>query len=238
MALIDNLVSYWKMDEVSGNRADSHGSNTLTDVNTVGSTTGIINNGADFIAANTERLTRSAQTWGISNASSVSLWAFTDNLAANPRVVQFGTGGANTSSITILFQNVSTGFFYVDLRSSSGSTGKIYKFLPASVSSLRHYVYTWDGTDFILYENGSAVTPTKDSDGALSMTDSSRALAIGSTTAGTAPLDGTVDEVGLWSRALSASEVSELYNGGAGLAYPFSAGAAPTPTLMMLGVGS
>lgn len=32
---------------------------------------------------------------------------------------------------------------------------------------------------------------------------------------------GYVDEYGIWNRSLTASEISDLYNGGAGLAYPF-----------------
>ena len=48
MALTDNLVSYWKLDESSGNAADSVGSNTLTNTNTVTYSAGKINNGADF----------------------------------------------------------------------------------------------------------------------------------------------------------------------------------------------
>ncbi len=37
-------------------------------------------------------------------------------------------------------------------------------------------------------------------------------------------MDGIVDEVGLWSRALTIAEVTALYNAGAGLAYPFDGG--------------
>ena len=33
--------------------------------------------------------------------------------------------------------------------------------------------------------------------------------------------DGLIDEVGVWNRALSGSEVAELYNGGSGDPYPF-----------------
>ena len=43
------LVSYWALDETSGTRYDSHGSNDLTDNNTVGYTTGVQGNAADFI---------------------------------------------------------------------------------------------------------------------------------------------------------------------------------------------
>ncbi len=40
MALTDSLVAMWRLEESSGNRSDSQGSNTLTDTNTVGSGTG------------------------------------------------------------------------------------------------------------------------------------------------------------------------------------------------------
>lgn len=36
---------------------------------------------------------------------------------------------------------------------------------------------------------------------------------------------GSIDEFGVWSRVLTAGEVTALYNAGAGLAYPFSTGA-------------
>ncbi|MGD9725212.1 MAG: tail fiber domain-containing protein [Nitrospiraceae bacterium] len=56
-ALYTNLIAYWKLDEVSGNRADSKGSNTLTDTNTVTSIAGKQSNAAVFTKANSEYLT-------------------------------------------------------------------------------------------------------------------------------------------------------------------------------------
>jgi len=54
------LVSFWKLDEASGSRADSHGSNTLTDNNTVGQGASITaapySTAADMVAANSEFL--------------------------------------------------------------------------------------------------------------------------------------------------------------------------------------
>ena len=56
-AIIDDLISYWKLDETGGTREDIHGPNDLTDNNTVGNIDpGIISLGADFIAANSEYL--------------------------------------------------------------------------------------------------------------------------------------------------------------------------------------
>lgn len=56
--LYNSLVAFWELDEASGNRADSIGSNTLTDTNTVTSNTGLVYPlAAEFTAANAERLT-------------------------------------------------------------------------------------------------------------------------------------------------------------------------------------
>ena len=37
-------------------------------------------------------------------------------------------------------------------------------------------------------------------------------------------ITGTLDEVAIWNKELTAAEVSELYNSGNGLAYPFTTG--------------
>src|SRR5262245_27182846 len=42
-SLLDNLVSYWKLDEASGNAIDSVGTNTLTANNAPGTGAGIVN---------------------------------------------------------------------------------------------------------------------------------------------------------------------------------------------------
>lgn len=57
-ALYSSLTAFWKMDEASGNGADSIGSATLTDVNTVTSGTGLVYPTArQFATANTEYMT-------------------------------------------------------------------------------------------------------------------------------------------------------------------------------------
>lgn len=59
--LLDDLVAYWKLDEPSDgsaqvDRADSVGSNTLTDVNTTASVAGKISLAADFVRADATEL--------------------------------------------------------------------------------------------------------------------------------------------------------------------------------------
>lgn len=61
--LLTDLVSYWKLSEASGSRADSHGSNTLTDNNTVTSNTGLVYAlAAEFTLANSEFLSRASNS--------------------------------------------------------------------------------------------------------------------------------------------------------------------------------
>jgi hypothetical protein len=48
MALTDNLIAFWGLEEASGTRNDAHGSNHLIDNNTVGSATGRVGTCANF----------------------------------------------------------------------------------------------------------------------------------------------------------------------------------------------
>lgn len=55
--LANSLVGYWKLDESSGNREDSVGSNTLTDNNTVAGASGLVHGTAgSFASASSEYL--------------------------------------------------------------------------------------------------------------------------------------------------------------------------------------
>lgn len=53
-----------------------------------------------------------------------------------------------------------------------------------------------------------------------SVTDSTEPLVIGHSTHSSNPMNGAIDEVAIWSRALSTNEIVRLYNTGSGLALP------------------
>src|SRR5258708_7847472 len=55
-AITDNLVSFWKLDEASGTRTDSVGSNNLTSNNSVGQSVGKVSNAAHFTATSNQYL--------------------------------------------------------------------------------------------------------------------------------------------------------------------------------------
>ena len=50
MSLLTNLISYWKLDEASGDALDAHGANPLTQTGSVGTAAGKVGTARDFSA--------------------------------------------------------------------------------------------------------------------------------------------------------------------------------------------
>lgn len=82
-----------------------------------------------------------------------------------------------------------------------------------------HIVFVYKNDKIYLYVNGSLVRTVNTNAGS-----SLKSVSEGSSimTNGNVTFCGCLDEVGFWQRGLSASEIAELYNGGAGL--PFESG--------------
>jgi hypothetical protein len=52
--------------------------------------------------------------------------------------------------------------------------------------------------------------------------NSTNGFALGANYAGGILFDGSLDEFGLWNRVLTSTEITHLWNGGAGTTYPFT----------------
>lgn len=210
MALSTNLVTYWKLDESSGNAADSVGSNTATNSNvTYG--TGKINNAAVFNGSNAAFTFTTVPVTG-SSSFSVSLWLKGGSLVSGMTALHFGTDASN-QAFTV----------YLDASSKiaanfTGGGGQVTATTSLSTSVFQMYTVTYDGNNVRLYVNGT-----------LENTSSSYTSAnIGTTNkfigkyAGSVNWwNGSIDEIPIWSRALSGSEITQLYNSGNGNQYPF-----------------
>ncbi len=90
-----------------------------------------------------------------------------------------------------------------------GSSTALYE--QAVAAGWRHAVATFDGTNVRFYVDGALASgPT-----ATSNDTSNKNLTVNCDNDFTVP----VDLLGIWSRALSAVEIADLYHGGAGLSY-------------------
>lgn len=245
MALTDNLVSYWKNDETGdANRADSAGSNTLVCVNTgnTDSGTGIINNGTKLTRSNTdgaggylELADDTGSGLNFSDVFSVSFWVYNYSYPgttgeSSTFITRRTSGGTNV--YTIMYER-DNGLNVRKLRIEA--TGGACDYAESTttdflaVNTWYHIVYTKTGTTSAWYINGVSKTPTANlSTGGL--TTSAGYFRIGTYAGGTGGVgnrqfDGVIDEVGIWSRVLTSTEVTTLYNSGSGLQYPFSTSA-------------
>lgn len=223
MALTDSLLTWWKLDEASGaSRADSVGGKTLSDIGTVDAAAGKIGDAASFSGSDyLRRLTSTGL--GDSAYASFSGWCYRTADAVYWIWAELsGAGGGMTYWLGV----------NANLRQYIGAAyGEIATALPLNTWS--HVVYVFDGTQadnatrLLGYLNGSVqslsfsgtipVAIPNDGGGA------SNAMMLGSLSGGSY-YTGLVDMFGFWNRAISSAEVTELYNAGAGLDYPFSAG--------------
>lgn len=234
MALTDQLVAYYKLDEASGNAADSVASQTLTNVGTTPYTACLINNGADFgtVDAHSKKLDRTTDGFGVDlgTAYSLSFWTKVRTAPGSGLTRRFidWRSTAGTSAYLLCDYNNNAGTLRLQINSSGTNTN--YN-ITLSTSSFTHIVVT-RGSGITLYVNGSSVAT-----GTAANSGAGANFTIGNATGGTSVgMASYIDEVGAWSREISASEVTSLYNGGAGLAYPLTV-STPRPRKALLGVG-
>jgi hypothetical protein len=230
MALTDNLISYWKLDESSGNASDSVGSNTLTNNNSVAYTSAKINNGADFGDTGNTKSLITTNTLGIDGGNmSFSCWVNKNKNITNLKYVLAAYQENNTSKV-----EYSIGFYsdggneYVRFQRGKVGVGDqvALKTITLSTGTWYHLVGTYDGTNIRLYIDGTLEATTAASGDGSNAGVYTAGFSIGNNNDDSSIIENAliVDEVGVWSRALSSTEISQLYNNGAGLQYPFNTG--------------
>ena len=233
MALTDNLISYWKLDESSGNRADSHGSNTLTNNNSTPSATGKINSGADFTPASSHYLSV-ADNASLSPTSEMSVWVKLDALQDYAAFVSKWNEDASARTFGIALETSKFRFWISD---DGGNFDAISNTTSVSTGTWYHIVTTYknETNGIKIYVNGTAAQTSPSNSTSVFDSSAEFRVARAQKFAGlTNIVDGVIDEVGYWSRALTSQEVSDLYNSGSGFAYPFSGGGAVfIPKIMM-----
>lgn len=234
--LTTSLVSYWDLDEASGTRADSHGSNTLADNNTVTQATGIggSGNAAQITAANSESLSIAdgSQTGlDLSGDFSLNVWAYFDSFPASNSsfsLMAKNNGTGNQRAYFLDFYNHSTaGYGLRVLVSSDGSfnTGSLSNdpFLQAdwagaatSTWFMLTGAYTASAGTVSIYVNGSLLETL--SGYPTSVFNNNQPFYIGAMNT-TNYQNGREQFAGVWSKVLTTQEITDLYNAGAGLPY-------------------
>lgn len=213
MALTDNIIRYYKLD---GNSTDSVGGYNGTDTNvTYSNSYGKINQGAGvFVQSSTTKI--SAATTGLptgANQRSSSIWVYSTARASSGGLqVIFGYGADSNNQSYGAYINY-TGELVLWLGGTSDRpTGYT---LP--LNTWVNLVITYSGTNAYVYINGNQVYTTS-----ITISTGSSFFLFGvhpnSSSWGHV---GYLDEIAIWNRQLTSTEVTQLYNSGAGLQYPF-----------------
>ena len=230
MALSDNLISWWELNETSGTRVDAHGSYDLTDNNTVGNGTGKQGNCADFIATNSEYLS-SGTGFGTALGSSVttfsmSFWFNADITSGNDGILSIGNFSNTQGEFNVhLSSNNLTTLF--DNGASTSSFGH------SDTTNWHHYAVSYNGSSYTIWlDNVKKHTAVSFSN---TLNFSGLKMILGGYYNTPYTYDGLLDEVGVWDKALSDAEVAELYNSGSGLAYADLGGSTDYPLTASLG---
>jgi hypothetical protein len=232
-----NLISWWALDESSGTRNDSHGSNHLTDVNTVTAGTGKKAGDAVFTAANSEYLTvtdNSSLSMGNINLT-VCMWV---KLASDPSsyavMMAKWTGETANREFIIRYVGGSTDRFEF-LVSPDGTDTTPATIIDADSfgamsTDTWYFVCAWHDADndlIAIQVNDGAIDSTAHSTGIFN----GMANFFLGTHAGLLGFwDGQMDEVFLYKRILSDAQRTWLYNSGVGRSYCEITEACATPT--------
>lgn len=220
MAITDNLVSGYKFE---GNSNDVLTTNNGTDTSIVYSTgNGKVNQGAGFGGSSKIVLTTTGFPSGASNRT-FSCWfkpAAQPSLNTDNTIFCYGAETANLGFI-VSYSDVS-GVKKITF-DNYGTPLQITQTL--NNGTYYHIVVTYDGTTIVIYINGASV-------GSAARTLNTTALngRIGCfyDAGASNKINGAVDELYLWSRVLTTTEINDptsatanLYNEGNGSSYKF-----------------
>ena len=239
-SLNTSLVAYYQLEDVT----DHHASFDLTNINSVTFTSGKIGNAANFGTPNTTKKLEVIDDLGVTNSAlSVSVWVWFDAQPATngyETVMQHDvTGTTGVQSIIYYRDDAGTKkLVFWRNKVSAGLEGPSYT-VTLNLDQWYHIVYTYDGTNIRGYVDGSLVAGPTTASGNASGAIAGGEFNTGATQDDALYLSGLVDEIGVWSKGLSAQEVTDLNNSDAGNQYrEIAAAAAVTPsTLLLMGVG-
>ena len=146
------------------------------------------------------------------NQLTIALWVYPTQVKTDfqPLVVKEDSSGANRNYGLFIAPNST------QIRYAVWAGDCVTRFAASSVGQLplntwSHIVFTYDGTVEKLYVNG--VLDSSNAAAAGSLCQAAVPVKLGMETSAFLPFSGILDEVGIYSQALSAAAVSNLYTG-------------------------
>lgn len=212
--LLNGLVSYYKMDETSGNAIDSVSGYNGTNTNVTQNSTGKINTSYTYNGSSSKTVVSDTNALDLTSAGGFSVWIYPTSASYN-YVIDKCNDSSNTNGYFILLyeSNIVLLLCNATTNTSLVSNGTV------TLNAWNHIVCTWGSGNMYIYING---TLDKSSSTSVTPVASTYNLYIGAPISDSGYFSGRIDEIGIWNRLVTSSEVASLYNSGNGYAYPFN----------------
>ena len=212
--LWNDLLAYYTADNTTNDALGNY-NGTLVNGATYG--TGIINQGFSLDGVNDYvNLGNNFDNDG-SQAMTFSFWCKLNNTTSNRSIFAKYNGGQVFYGLTL--QSDST-FLFVIQQTYPSNMLRVATIETFNTSTWYNVVISYDGSKSSsgvkIYINGIEATYNIVSDNFTGNSSNSGTFKIGYTFGYTS---GIIDEFAIWNRELTASEVTQLYNSGAGLQY-------------------
>lgn len=206
--LTDNLQAYYKLDE--NVLTSETGVFNLTNAGTTNST-GKINSGRNYVG--NQEMDVDASTTMLGANGTINVWFNLDDVTSDHWII--GKWIAGNYEFLMIIDGVTSDKLQICTDTCSSvmySTGVV------ATAIWTMATVTWKNGNWSLYMNG-----VYNNSMVASKSAGTSAVSIGRNPDGdTSHWDGNLDEIGFWTQPLSQSEITQLYNAGTGLAYPFT----------------
>lgn len=233
-SLLSGLLAYWKLDESSGStRVDSTANGEdLAESGSVASHAGLVSNAASFSASGVY-LQHASSTFfnlGVHADWSVLVWVYLDNKSSSYTFVSKDNSGVSRQ----FHIRYSSGPDRLTLAYSSdgSSLSTLHADTLGSPSAttwyLIHAYHDGVNDELGISVNGGSYDTVSHSAGIFQSTEQ---FAVGCHFSSGSPVNqavGDVDEMAVYDRVLTPSEVSDYYNSGSGTTHPFGGGGGGT----------
>lgn len=215
-SVMESLVAYWKLDELTGTRTKTAGSCSscdLTAVNAPAVVGGAGKYSMSTVKTSTQYVysTDAAVKFGSGGAFTIAGW-YTITTEAIQYVLTGYDGGANSSWDSYYTSNT------VVVRGLTGGTARCQVTVSATIANRHLLTIRFDPAVGALGTMYASVDGGAESNTACtgSTIASGAGVSAGASINGTVPATGSFGPLMAWSRGLSPSDISEVYNSGLG----------------------